>query len=225
MKCPYCTKTDNRVIDSRLSKDGLSIRRRRECLLCSRRFTTYETIEEVPLVIIKKDGRREVFNRDKVGAGIKRACEKRNISINVIEDFIDELERDLKEMGEKEIASRIVGEKIMAQLHSLDDVAYVRFASVYREFKDVNDFIDELNAELPPLKHFIMPGGHQTVALCHVVRTVCRRAERCVTKLAENEDIDVLVLQYLNRLSDLLFIMSRKLAQDLCISETKWQGF
>ena len=144
MKCPFCGETDNKVIDSRLSKDGAVIRRRRECLLCERRFTTYEHIEEISIMIVKKDGRREVFNRQKVRSGIKKACEKRNISMNVIEEFVDELERDLRETGEKEILSRILGEKIMVKLHELDDVAYVRFASVYREFKDVNDFFSEL---------------------------------------------------------------------------------
>lgn len=148
MKCPYCAEIDNKVIDSRLSKDGNVIRRRRECLACSRRFTTYEHIEEIPIMIIKKDGRREVFNRDKVRAGMKKACEKRDISINTIEEFIDELERDLKETGEKEIPAHTIGEKIMEKLHALDDVAYVRFASVYREFKDVNDFVAELKSLL-----------------------------------------------------------------------------
>jgi transcriptional repressor NrdR len=148
MKCPFCTEIDNKVIDSRLSKDGSVIRRRRECLLCSRRFTTYEHIEEIPVMIIKKDGRREVFNREKVYSGMKKACEKRDISINVIEDFIDDLERDLKETGEKEIPAHIIGEKIMEKLHEIDDVAYVRFASVYREFKDVNDFVSELKSLL-----------------------------------------------------------------------------
>lgn len=144
MKCPYCSEIDNKVIDSRLSKDGNVIRRRRECLLCERRFTTYEHIEEIPVMIVKKDGRREVFSRDKVSAGLKSACEKRNISVNVIEDFLDDLERDLKETGEKEIPSSVIGEKVMLKLHELDEVAYVRFASVYREFKDVNDFFSEL---------------------------------------------------------------------------------
>lgn len=148
MKCPFCGETENKVIDSRMSKDGLAIRRRRECLVCTRRFTTYEHIEEVPLMIIKKDGRREEFNREKVRSGIHKACEKRNISMNVIEEYIDELERDLKEMGEKEIPAHILGEKIMSTLHNLDDVAYVRFASVYREFKDVNDFVSELKTLL-----------------------------------------------------------------------------
>ena len=148
MKCPYCGETDNKVIDSRLSKDASVIRRRRECIDCSRRFTTYEHIEEVPIMIIKKDGRREVFNREKVRSGVKKACEKRNISMNVIEEFIDDLERDLREIGEKELPASVVGEKIMAKLHELDDVAYVRFASVYREFKDVNDFVSELKSLL-----------------------------------------------------------------------------
>jgi transcriptional repressor NrdR len=148
MKCPFCGETDNKVIDSRMGKDGNVIRRRRECIICSRRFTTYEHIEEVPIMITKKDNRREVFNRAKVSSGIKKACEKRNISINVIEEHIDELERDLKEMGEKEIPAHIIGEMIMSILHKLDDVAYVRFASVYREFKDVNDFVSELKTLL-----------------------------------------------------------------------------
>jgi transcriptional repressor NrdR len=144
MKCPYCSEIENKVIDSRLSKDASVIRRRRECLTCSRRFTTYEHIEEIPIMIIKKDGRRELFNRDKVRSGMLKACEKRNISMNSIEEFIDEMERDLREAEEKEIPASVIGEKIMAKLHELDDVAYVRFASVYREFKDVNDFVSEL---------------------------------------------------------------------------------
>jgi len=148
MKCPFCTEIDNKVIDSRLSKDGLVIRRRRECLVCSRRFTTYENIEEIPIMIVKKDGRREVFKRDKVRKGILRACEKRNISVDLIEEIIDELERDLREDGKKEIPARVIGGWVMARLHDLDDVAYVRFASVYRNFKDVNDFMDELKGLL-----------------------------------------------------------------------------
>jgi transcriptional repressor NrdR len=148
MKCPYCGEIDNKVIDSRLSKDGNVIRRRRECIICNRRFTTYEHIEAVPIMIIKKDGRREVFSKDKIRHGIKKACEKRNISMNIIEEFVDELERDLRETGEKEIPSSFLGEKVMMKLHALDDVAYVRFASVYREFKDVNDFVSELKSLL-----------------------------------------------------------------------------
>jgi transcriptional repressor NrdR len=148
MKCPFCGEIENKVIDSRLSKDTSQIRRRRECLACARRFTTYESIEEIPIMILKKDGRREVFNREKVRSGIHKACEKRNISMDVIEDFLDELEGDLREMGKKEIPSREIGERIMNYLHELDDIAYVRFASVYREFKDVNDFLSELKSLL-----------------------------------------------------------------------------
>ena len=148
MKCPFCGEIDNKVIDSRLSKDGNVIRRRRECILCSRRFTTYEHIEAIPITIIKKDGRREIFSREKVRSGMQKACQKLNISINVIEEFIEELERDLKEIEEKEIPSSVIGEKIMAKLHELSDIAYVRFASVYREFKDANDFVDELKGLL-----------------------------------------------------------------------------
>ena len=152
MKCPYCGEIDNKVIDSRLSKDASVIRRRRECIICSRRFTTYEHIEEIPIMIVKKDGRREVFNREKVRSGLKKACQKRNISINVIEEFIDDLERDLRETGEKELPASFIGEKIMTMLHEVDDVAYVRFASVYREFKDVNDFVSELKTLLSTQK-------------------------------------------------------------------------
>jgi transcriptional repressor NrdR len=148
MKCPFCGEFDNKVIDSRVSKDGSVIRRRRECIECTRRFTTYEHIEEIPIMIIKKDGRREVFSRSKVRQGMQRACQKLDISMNIIEDFIDDLERDLRETGEKEIPSRVVGENVMARLHHLNAIAYVRFASVYREFKDVNDFLSELKSLL-----------------------------------------------------------------------------
>jgi len=144
MKCPYCREIENKVIDSRMTKEGHSVRRRRECLGCNHRFTTYERVEEVPLVLIKKDGRRETFDRTKVLAGMQKACEKRNISINALEESVDELARELQEMGEKEIPSSIVGSRIMTKLQGLDDVAYVRFASVYREFKDINDFMSEL---------------------------------------------------------------------------------
>lgn len=148
MKCPFCGEIDNKVIDSRLSKDGGAIRRRRECIVCTRRFTTYEYIEDIPVMIIKKDGRREEFSREKVRTGLQKACEKRNISMHVIEEFLDELERDLRETGEKEIPSNVIGEKVMGKLNEMDGVAYVRFASVYREFKDVNDFVAELKSLL-----------------------------------------------------------------------------
>jgi transcriptional repressor NrdR len=152
MKCPFCSEIENKVIDSRLSKDASVIRRRRECLTCNRRFTTYEHIEGIPIMIIKKDGGRELFSREKVRSGMLKACEKRNISMNSIEEFIDEMERDLRESEEKEIPASVIGEKIMAKLHELDDVAYVRFASVYREFKDVNDFVAELKKLLSAQK-------------------------------------------------------------------------
>ena len=144
MKCPYCGDVENKVIDSRMTKEGNTVRRRRECLACTRRFTTYERVEQLPLVLIKKDGRRETFDRHKVLAGMKKACQKRNISMNTLEAFVDELERELQETGEKELPSSVVGERVMTKLHELDDVAYVRFASVYREFKDINDFMSEL---------------------------------------------------------------------------------
>ncbi|MCK4390244.1 MAG: transcriptional repressor NrdR [Desulfobacterales bacterium] len=144
MKCPYCGEMDNKVIDSRVTKDGNAVRRRRECLACKHRFTTYERVEGLPLVLIKKDGRRETFDRTKVLVGMQKACEKRSISINTLEQFVNELERELQEMGEKEIPTSVVGERVMTKLHELDDVAYVRFASVYREFKDINDFMAQL---------------------------------------------------------------------------------
>ncbi len=152
MKCPFCGESEDKVIDSRSSKDGNEIRRRRECLECGRRFTTYERIEEIPIMIIKKDGRREVFSHDKVRKGLQMACQKLDISTNTIDAYVDELERDLRETGEKEIGSHRIGEKVMEKLHELSDIAYVRFASVYREFKDVNDFVSELKSLLSKSK-------------------------------------------------------------------------
>lgn len=149
MKCPYCGKLDSRVIDSRLSRTEFEIRRRRECQACHRRFTTYEKVEDVPVMIIKKDGRRENFVRRKILTGIQKACEKRTISIDQMEGVVDDIERDLRDNNEKEVASWELGEKIMKRLHAMDDVAYVRFASVYREFKDVDDFINELKRLTP----------------------------------------------------------------------------
>ena len=145
MKCPYCAKARNKVIDSRLSKDSTVIRRRRECLGCRKRFTTYERVEEILPMVVKKDGRREPFDRQKVLAGMKKACQKRPISMNDLEAFVDVLEKSFQESGEKEIPSDVIGERIMARLHELDDVAFVRFASVYRRFQDVNDFMKELS--------------------------------------------------------------------------------
>ena len=144
MKCPFCRDLENKVIDSRLSKEGDIIRRRRECLRCERRFTTYERVEETMPMIVKKDGRREVYDRMKVIAGLKKACEKRPVSMEAIELNADRIERMLQERGEKEVSSSVIGEAIMRALYELDKVAYVRFASVYRSFEDVNEFMREL---------------------------------------------------------------------------------
>ncbi|HXV20013.1 MAG TPA: transcriptional regulator NrdR [Desulfuromonadales bacterium] len=144
MKCPFCGFADTKVIDSRLGKEGNNIRRRRECFDCERRFTTYERIEETLPLVIKKDGRREPFDRQKIIAGMQRACEKRPVSIATIEKMVDRLELSLQESGEKEIESSRIGEAVMEALHGLDEVAYVRFASVYRQFKDINEFMSEL---------------------------------------------------------------------------------
>jgi transcriptional repressor NrdR len=144
MKCPFCHETDNRVIDSRLSKDSNMIRRRRECNRCSRRFTTYERVEEMMPLVVKKDGRRENYDRAKIINGLKRACEKRPVSIDTIEAIADRIERTLQEGGEKEITASVIGEALMRELHDIDQVAYVRFASVYRSFKDIGEFMAEL---------------------------------------------------------------------------------
>jgi len=152
MKCPYCTKIDNKVIDSRLSKDGRTIRRRRECIECKRRFTTYEKLEEVLPMVIKKDGRREPFNRDKILEGIKKACQKRPVSITKIDEFVEALELYFQELGKKEVDSKEVGERVINRLKEWDEVAYVRFASVYRQFKDINEFMTELEGILKSRK-------------------------------------------------------------------------
>jgi transcriptional repressor NrdR len=144
MRCPYCTSLDNKVVDSRMGKEGESIRRRRECLKCEGRFTTYERVEEVLPSVIKKDGRREPFDRLKILSGLKKACEKRPISMEMLERTVDEIEKSLQEKGFKEIPSTAVGEEVMDRLHKLDEVAYVRFASVYRSFRDINEFMSEL---------------------------------------------------------------------------------
>ncbi|MBN2331877.1 MAG: transcriptional repressor NrdR [Deltaproteobacteria bacterium] len=144
MKCPFCSFLEDKVIDSRLSKDQSTIRRRRECLSCGKRFTTFENIEiSIPL-IVKQDGRREPYDRQKVEVGLKKACEKRPVGIEEIEKIITIIELHLQESGEKEIPSSVIGEKIMQLLKELDEVAYIRFASVYRQFKDINEFIQEL---------------------------------------------------------------------------------
>jgi transcriptional repressor NrdR len=148
MKCPFCSNIEDKVIDSRINKNGASIRRRRECLSCKRRFTTHERIEDTFPSIIKKDGRRETFDRSKILIGMKKACEKRPISIEVIEESVDNIEREIQEHGVKEIKSSEIGERIMQELHKLDEVAYVRFASVYRSFKDISEFMAEVKSLL-----------------------------------------------------------------------------
>lgn len=144
MKCPFCGTLDNRVIDSRLSQGGEVTRRRRECDACGRRYTTYERVEQVLPYVIKKDGRREPFDRMKILAGLRRACEKRPVSSESLERLVDKIEREMVETAEKEVSSANVGEKIMEELRGVDQVAYVRFASVYRSFKDIHEFMAEL---------------------------------------------------------------------------------
>ena len=144
MKCPYCSHENTRVIDSRPAEENNSIRRRRICDECGKRFTTYEKVETIPLIIIKKDDNRETYDRSKIEAGILRACHKRPVSASQITGIVDEVENDIVNMADKEIPSQVIGEMVMNKLKDLDAVAYVRFASVYREFKDVNTFMDEL---------------------------------------------------------------------------------
>lgn len=152
MKCPYCGHLENRVVDSRLNKEQTIIRRRRACDSCSQRFTTYERLELMTPMLIKKDGRREAWDRDKVVSGLKKACQKRPVSMAEIDDFVDDLERRLQDLGEREVSSGLVGEWVMEGLAKMDDVAYVRFASVYRQFKDLNEFMDELSGLLSAKK-------------------------------------------------------------------------
>ena len=144
MRCPYCKHPETKVSDSRPTDDGSVIRRRRECLDCGRRFTTYETVEETPLVVIKKDGRREPFDRGKILAGLMKACEKRPVSLDDLERLVGEVEAELREAWEREVRASDIGEKVMARLRDLDEVAYVRFASVYRQFADIHRFREEL---------------------------------------------------------------------------------
>jgi transcriptional repressor NrdR len=144
MRCPYCGHLQDRVIDSRAANENRSVRRRRECLKCRRRFTTYESIEEISMMVVKRDGRRESFDRNKVISGILKACEKRPVSLQQVEDLVDRVERELQKKYEKEIPVQAVGELVMEKIHKLDEVAYVRFASVYRSFKDINQFMGEL---------------------------------------------------------------------------------
>lgn len=141
MRCPYCKKEESRVLDSRSAEDGYAIRRRRECFHCSRRFTTYERIEETPLWVVKKDGRRELFNREKLLRGMMKACEKRYATLETLSGLVDEIERTLREGPENEVFSQTIGHLVMEHLRKVDKVAYVRFASVYREFKDVGEIL------------------------------------------------------------------------------------
>ncbi len=148
MRCPYCDYYDSRVVDSRPTDEGQAIRRRRECASCLKRFTTYEKIEEIPLIVVKKDGNRQAYDRNKLLNGIIKSCEKRPVPIEKIEKIVDDIEKTLSNSLEKEVTSVEIGEMVMSELKDLDEVAYVRFASVYRQFKDVNSFMDELKSML-----------------------------------------------------------------------------
>ena len=145
MKCPYCGDEESKVIDSRPADEGKSIRRRRECLSCEKRFTTYETVESLPMVVVKKNGSRQSFDRSKVLGGMIRACEKRPVPLAELEKIAEEIEQDLQNSMEREISTEAIGEKVMDRLRTVDQVAYVRFASVYRQFKDIDTFMAELN--------------------------------------------------------------------------------
>ncbi len=148
MKCPFCSHLDDKVIDSREARTGELIRRRRECLKCSRRFTTYERIDEIPYMVIKKDGRRERFDRQKILQGLLKSCEKRPVPTAKLESMVDEVERAVQEAKERELTTQELGELLMVRLKKLDKVAYVRFASVYMDFKDIKEFMNELNSLL-----------------------------------------------------------------------------
>ncbi len=145
MKCPFCAFEESKVIDSRPTDEGQRIRRRRECLQCQKRFTTYEIIESLPIIVIKKDKSRETFNRDKLMTGLLRACEKRPVSFDTLDNMIDEIEVTIQNSLDREVSSERIGELVMEKLKKIDEVAYVRFASVYRQFKDINTFMNELN--------------------------------------------------------------------------------
>ncbi len=152
MKCPFCGHKEDKVIDSRSTQDDSSIRRRRECLQCGKRFTTYEYIEKIPLMVIKKDSRREPFDRNKILQGLIKACQKRPVSMVQLESLVDEVEKEIQKKYDREIESKVIGEMVVEKLSKLDDVAYVRFASVYRQFKDVNEFMRELREILSKRK-------------------------------------------------------------------------
>ncbi|MCD4781069.1 MAG: transcriptional regulator NrdR [Candidatus Omnitrophica bacterium] len=148
MKCPACAYNETKVVDSRLCSEGTAIRRRRECLKCEKRFTTYEYIENVMMMVVKRDGRRQAFDRSKIISGLVKACEKRPVSIDKIEDITDDIERTVQKKYDREVHSKVIGELLMEKLAVLDEVAYVRFASVYRQFRDVNQFMNELKSLL-----------------------------------------------------------------------------
>ena len=161
MRCPFCKRDNDKVIDSRGASDGTAIRRRRQCLSCDRRYTTYEQIEQAPIQVIKKDGSRVPFDSMKILAGLLKACEKRPVPSDVLEDLVHGIELRVREQYDREVPSRFIGEEVMRQLRKLDQVAYVRFASVYREFQDVSEFIDELR---PILREAQRSGGKATTA-------------------------------------------------------------
>ncbi len=162
MRCPYCGHLQDKVVDSREGKEGLTIRRRRQCLQCSRRFTSYERIDEPNLRLVKKDGRREAFNRQKLMAGLETACKKRPVAVRDLEEICAQVETQLQESPDKELTTEKVGAFVMARLQQLDEVAYVRFASVYRQFKDVGEFFDELRALMEVKKDEARGGGGET---------------------------------------------------------------
>ncbi len=153
MKCPDCSNMENKVVDSRTNRDGDMTRRRRECLICGERFTTYERIEKTALLVVKQDGRREEFNRDKILSGVQKACQKRPVSVEQMDALVNGIEKFFQESGEKEISAVTIGEKVVKELYNLDSVAYVRFASVYRDFKDVNEFMAELKSLIKNKDH------------------------------------------------------------------------
>lgn len=144
MKCPFCSHYDSKVVDSRPTDEGQAIRRRRECILCTKRFTTYEKIDEIPLIVVKKNGNREPYNKNKILNGVIRSCEKRPVSLQEIEELVDGIEKQLYNIMEREITTEFIGNLVIDKIKELDEVAYVRFASVYREFKDINTFMDEV---------------------------------------------------------------------------------
>jgi transcriptional repressor NrdR len=162
MKCPFCSYTEDKVVDSRSTSEGSGVRRRRECLECGKRFTTYEYVEEVSLMVIKRDGRRQPFDRQKIIAGIIRACEKRPVSMERMEEIVTQVERQIQKKPDREVPSTRIGELVMERLKALDDVAYVRFASVYRQFKDVGQFMEELKGILVKEKPLIKQTRRKT---------------------------------------------------------------